>query len=71
MPNLDVVFIARPINSPVLFNQMVGRGTRGIKMGGKESFILVQVIDKITTEFDFEPYKHYALWDHNWNIYKS
>ena len=66
VPNLDVVFISRPINSPVLFNQIVGRGTRGPKMGGHESFILVQVMDNIHTEYEFNPYKHYARWDDNW-----
>lgn len=67
VPELDVVFIGRPVNSPVLFNQIVGRGTRGKIMGGSETFKLVQVIDKITTgDRTFEPYRHYALWDKNW-----
>lgn len=67
VPNLDVVFIARPVNSPVLFNQMVGRGTRGVKMGGEDSFILVQVIDKIKSRFiGFDPYSQYGFWDNNW-----
>ncbi|MDE2588637.1 MAG: ATP-dependent helicase, partial [Patescibacteria group bacterium] len=67
IPNLDVVFIARPVNSPVLFNQMIGRGTRGVKMGGEDSFILVQVIDKIKSRFiGFDPYEQYGFWDNNW-----
>ncbi len=67
VPNLDVVFIGRPINSPVLFNQMVGRGTRGISMGGKKSFILVQVIDKFkSARMSFSPYEQYGYWDDNW-----
>ena len=68
VPDLDVVFIARPINSPVLFNQIVGRGTRGIKMGAqKDSFTLVQVIDKLNTPFaDFDPYEQYGFWDEYW-----
>lgn len=67
VPNLDLVFIARPVNSPVLFNQMIGRGTRGIKMGGKEEFTLVQVIDKIKANFgDFDPYAQYRFWDTDW-----
>ena len=45
---LMLFFIARPVNSPVLFNQMVGRGTRTReRLGGGDSFTLVQVIDKI------------------------
>ena len=67
VPKLDVVFIGRPVNSPVLFNQMVGRGTRGPKMNGGDSFILVQVIDKIKSRFvDFDPYSQYGFWDDNW-----
>ena len=67
VPQLDVVFIGRPVNSPVLFNQIVGRGTRGKIMGGEETFILVQVIDKITAgDNDFDPYRHYAFWDKHW-----
>ena len=67
VPNLDVVFIGRPVNSPVLFNQMVGRGTRGPRMHGKESFTLVQVIDKFKTKSSsFSPYEQYRFWDTNW-----
>lgn len=68
VPDLDVVFIGRPVNSPVLFNQMVGRGTRGTKMGAKnDSFILVQVMDKIKSKFmDFDPYEQYRFWDEYW-----
>lgn len=72
VPKLDVVFIGRPVNSPVLFNQMVGRGTRGPKMNGKESFILVQVIDKIKSRFfGFDPYAQYGYWDENWKNNQS
>lgn len=34
-PTTDVVFITRPTASPVLYAQMVGRGLRGPKLGGK------------------------------------
>ncbi len=67
VPKLDIVFIGRPVNSPVLFNQMVGRGTRGKKVGGKPTFILVQVIDKIKSRFiGFDPYEQYGFWDEHW-----
>ena len=67
VPNLDVVFIARPVNSPVLFNQIVGRGTRGEKMGGEPEFTLVQVIDKIKSRYiGFDPYEQYGFWDKHW-----
>jgi len=70
VPNLDVVFIARPVNSPVLFNQMIGRGTRGPKMGGGPTFILVQVIDKIKSRFiEIDPYEQYSFWHESWKNY--
>jgi DNA repair protein RadD len=68
VPDLDVVFIGRPINSPVLLSQIIGRGTRGPKMGSeKNSFLLVQVTDKIKSKnTNFNPYEQYAYWDKNW-----
>lgn len=67
VPKLDVVVIGRPINSPVLLNQVIGRGTRGPKMGSEsDSFILVQVIDKIHSRLSFQPYEQYGFWDKNW-----
>ena len=46
---------------------MVGRGTRGEKMGGKSTFTLAQVIDKIKSPFeDFDPYEQYGFWDKYW-----
>ena len=67
VPKLEVVFVARPVNSPVLFNQIVGRGTRGLKMNGTSKNILVQVIDKTQSKFiGFSPYRQYKFWDDNW-----
>jgi len=68
VPKLDVVFIARPVNSAVLFNQMVGRGTRGPKVDGTPTFTLVQIIDRIKFSrfVGFDPYEQYSLWDDNW-----
>lgn len=68
VPDLDVVFIGRPISSPVLLSQIIGRGTRGPKMGSKkDSFLLVQAVDQIITENkNFNPYEQYVIWDDNW-----
>ena len=46
-PNTDVVVIARPTSSPVLYNQMIGRGIRGPNVGGNKVCVLVDVIDNI------------------------
>jgi DNA repair protein RadD len=67
VPKLDVVFIARPINSPVLFNQIAGRGTRGLKMDGTKEHILLQVVDKVPPAFvDANPYEQFNFWDNIW-----
>ena len=44
-PNIDCVFIARPIVSVILYSQMIGRGIRGVMMGGTETCKLVEVVD--------------------------
>ena len=68
VPKLEVVFIARPVNSPVLYNQIVGRGTRGKKMNGTPKNYLIQVIDKNPSPFfGVDLYKQYGFWDRNWN----
>lgn len=62
-PNTDVVVIARPTSSPVLYNQMIGRGIRGPKVGGNSECILVDVVDNIIGLPDesrtFSMYKSY------------
>ena len=46
-PNIDVIFIARPTKSIVLHQQMIGRGMRGTKMGGTDTFRLYRIIDDL------------------------
>jgi superfamily II DNA or RNA helicase len=43
----DVVFIARPTKSIVLYSQMIGRGLRGPSVGGTAVCRVVDVIDNI------------------------
>lgn len=44
-PNIEVVVIARPTLSVVLYSQMIGRGLRGRKVGGTEEILLIDVDD--------------------------
>ena len=44
-PNVDVVCIARPTTSPVLYSQMIGRGLRGKAVGGTEECLILEVKD--------------------------
>jgi len=46
-PGIDVVFIARPTKSLVLYSQMIGRGMRGPAVGGTPFFRLIDVVDNI------------------------
>lgn len=46
-PKTDVVFIARPTNSIVLYSQMIGRGLRGPEIGGTERCLIVNVKDNL------------------------
>lgn len=46
-PKTNVVFVARPTASVVLYSQMIGRGLRGPALGGTEECLVVNVIDNI------------------------
>jgi DNA repair protein RadD len=46
-PRTDVIFIARPTKSVILYHQMIGRGLRGPKAGGTETCEIVTVLDNI------------------------
>jgi|TARA_B110000008_G_scaffold89624_1_gene91744 DNA repair protein RadD len=46
-PNTDIVIIARPTQSPILYSQMIGRGLRGPEVGGNAECILVDIKDNI------------------------
>lgn len=46
-PQTDVVFIARPTSSIILYHQMIGRGLRGPKFGGSEHCEVVTVLDNL------------------------
>lgn len=44
-PNTSAVVIARPTKSLVLFSQMVGRATRGVRAGGNKDCAISTVVD--------------------------
>ncbi|WP_282018185.1 DEAD/DEAH box helicase [Salegentibacter mishustinae] len=47
-PKIDVVFMARPTNSIVLYSQIIGRGLRGPVIGGTDSCEIFTVFDNIS-----------------------
>ena len=46
-PNTRVIMVARPVFSPNLYFQMIGRGLRGPKNGGNERCLIINVEDNI------------------------
>lgn len=44
-PKTDVLCIARPTKSPVLYSQMIGRGLRGPAIGGTKDCRIIEVVD--------------------------
>ena len=46
-PQIDVVFMARPTNSIVLYSQIIGRGLRGPLIGGTDYCEIYTVFDNI------------------------
>ncbi len=52
-PNIDCVFVGRPVRSTLLYTQMIGRGMRGSKSGGTESMLLVDIDDNFQLRQDF------------------
>lgn len=47
LPNINKVIIARPINSPNLISQILGRALRGTKNGGNEQNIIINIKDNL------------------------
>ena len=59
-PNIDVVIIARPTTSIVLYSQMIGRGLRGAAVGGTESCEVIDIRDNFDAFGDLdEVYSHF------------
>lgn len=65
-PSTSAAVIARPTRSLVLYSQMVGRATRGVRAGGNEQAEIVSVIDPHLPGFGSvaEAFKN---WEDVWN----
>ncbi|MGW2287159.1 DEAD/DEAH box helicase [Streptomyces phaeochromogenes] len=62
-PATRVVVVARPVYSTNRYQQMIGRGLRGPKNGGKETCLILNVSDNIAnydTQLAFTQFEH--LW---------
>ena len=62
-PGVRALYIARPTFSPSAYIQMAGRGLRGLRNGGKEECLIVDVADNFGAMNDFLGYRAYEdLW---------
>ncbi|MGD1217512.1 DEAD/DEAH box helicase [Streptomyces krungchingensis] len=62
-PATRAVVVARPVYSTNVYQQMIGRGLRGTKNGGKDSCLILNVSDNIAnfdTQLAFTQFEH--LW---------
>jgi superfamily II DNA or RNA helicase len=60
-PKVEVLVIARPTASAVLYEQMIGRGMRGTVFGGTEKCTVIDVSDNIqfNGQMAFQRYRTY------------
>ena len=63
LPCVDTVVLARPTRSQVLFQQMVGRGMRGPKVGGTMGCRIVVLQDEIQGLVE-----HQLTYDYGWEV---
>jgi len=62
--NIKCVFITRPTQSVVLYSQMIGRGLRGVKMGGNAECLLVDIEDNLNK---YNESMAFSYFDSYWN----
>ncbi len=64
-PNTEVVIIARPTMSPTLYQQMLGRGIRGVKVGGNRKCTLIDIKDNLQGLPDER--RGFIMYNNYWN----
>lgn len=62
-PAVRAVYIARPVFAPNRYQQMVGRGLRGPRNGGKEECLIVDVEDNV---INFEEQLAFTQFEYLW-----
>ncbi len=66
-PLIDAVVIARPTNSPNLYEQMIGRGMRGPEFGGTEECLILDLFDNIYIHQIGRKYRFHDRSEDFWN----
>lgn len=62
-PNIEVIAIARPTSSPVLYEQMIGRGMRGPANKGTETCTIIDFVDNF---HHFDGQMAFRRFEHLW-----
>ena len=66
-PNIDCVFVGRPVRSTLLYTQMIGRGMRGTKSGGTEDVVLIDIDDNFQLAYGQDE----SLVKVGWMVYRE
>lgn len=62
-PKVRAIYVARPTFSPNVYQQMIGRGLRGLKNGGSEEVLIVNVRDNFEKYGDMLAFNEFEyLW---------
>jgi superfamily II DNA or RNA helicase len=62
-PRVRAVVIARPTASPILYEQMIGRGMRGPRFGGTDECLVIDVEDNIRFGGQMAYTRYERYWD--------
>jgi superfamily II DNA or RNA helicase len=63
-PAVRAVYVARPTYSPNAYQQMIGRGLRGPRNGGKDDCLIVNVADNVLRFGEQLAFRHFEyLWN--------
>ncbi|MEU9081189.1 DEAD/DEAH box helicase family protein [Streptomyces sp. NPDC048357] len=63
-PATRAVVVARPVYSPNVYQQMIGRGLRGLRNGGKDTCLILNVRDNIQ---NFDTALAFTKFEHLWS----
>ena len=66
-PNIDCVFVGRPVRSTLLYTQMIGRGMRGTRSGGTKDVVIIDIDDN----FQLDDGHDESLEEVGWKIYRQ
>lgn len=66
-PNIDCVFVGRPVRSTLLYTQMIGRGMRGTRSGGTRDVVIIDIDDNFQLDYGHDE----SIEEVGWKIYRQ